>query len=99
MKGKGLILSSQFKLSYNMILNLLRVEDVKVEDMLRRSFSEYHTQRSASTAQFDLEEVRVLSFSDFTHMSVWCADRAFNARMVAWTVILRLWIDHSFLPE
>ena len=30
MRGKGLQLSSQFKLSYNMILNLLRVEDMKV---------------------------------------------------------------------
>jgi antiviral helicase SKI2 len=40
-------LSSQFRLSYNMILNLLRVEDFKVEDMIKRSFSELHSQRAA----------------------------------------------------
>jgi hypothetical protein len=28
--GKGVILSSQFRLTYSMILNLLRVEDLKV---------------------------------------------------------------------
>uniref|UniRef100_A0A7S1PGH6 RNA helicase n=1 Tax=Percolomonas cosmopolitus TaxID=63605 RepID=A0A7S1PGH6_9EUKA len=43
--GKSTKLQSQFKLSYNMILNLLRVEDFRVEDMLKRSFSESHNQR------------------------------------------------------
>eukprot|EP01088_Endostelium_zonatum_P017135 TRINITY_DN4905_c1_g1_i1.p1 TRINITY_DN4905_c1_g1~~TRINITY_DN4905_c1_g1_i1.p1 ORF type:complete len:1322 (-),score=354.13 TRINITY_DN4905_c1_g1_i1:6-3947(-) len=38
-------LESQFRLTYNMILNLLRVEDFKVEDMIKRSFSEVHTQK------------------------------------------------------
>lgn len=39
-------LESQFRLSYNMILNLLRVNDLSVEDMIKRSFSEFHTQRA-----------------------------------------------------
>ncbi|KNC49330.1 DEAD/DEAH box RNA helicase [Thecamonas trahens ATCC 50062] len=38
--GKPYALESQFRLTYNMILNLLRVEDLKVEDMIKRSFSE-----------------------------------------------------------
>ena len=29
-----------------MILNLMRVEDLRVEDMLVRSFAEFHAQRS-----------------------------------------------------
>ncbi|ODV91202.1 hypothetical protein CANCADRAFT_16251, partial [Tortispora caseinolytica NRRL Y-17796] len=33
-------LQSQFRLTYNMMLNLLRVEALKVEDMLKRSYSE-----------------------------------------------------------
>ncbi|KAF6000413.1 helicase [Cyanidiococcus yangmingshanensis] len=33
-------LSSQFRLSYNMILNLIRTEHVQVEEVIRRSFTE-----------------------------------------------------------
>ncbi|KZV82840.1 ATP-dependent RNA helicase [Exidia glandulosa HHB12029] len=38
-------LVSQFRLTYNMILNLLRVEALRVEEMIKRSFSENSTQR------------------------------------------------------
>ncbi|KAL4421866.1 hypothetical protein ABPG77_003668 [Micractinium sp. CCAP 211/92] len=44
--GAATRLESQFRLTYSMILNLLRVEDLKVEDMLKRSFAEFHAQRS-----------------------------------------------------
>ncbi|KAL6450075.1 SKI2 Antiviral helicase SKI2 [Candida maltosa Xu316] len=37
-------LSSQFRLTYNMILNLLRIEALKVEEMIKHSFSENSTQ-------------------------------------------------------
>ncbi len=37
-------LRSQFRLTYNMILNLLRVEALKIEEMIKRSFSESATQ-------------------------------------------------------
>lgn len=37
-------LQSQFRLTYNMILNLLRVEALKIEEMIKRSFSENKTQ-------------------------------------------------------
>ena len=40
MLGKPSKLESQFKLTYSMILNLLRVEALRVEDMMKRSFSE-----------------------------------------------------------
>ncbi|KZV67653.1 antiviral helicase [Peniophora sp. CONT] len=43
--GKPGRLSSQFRLTYNMILNLLRVEALKVEEMIKRSFSENASQR------------------------------------------------------
>jgi len=38
-------LTSQFRLTYNMILNLLRVEALRVEEMIKRSFSENASQR------------------------------------------------------
>ena len=38
-------LDSKFRLTYNMILNLLRVEDFRVEDMIKRSFSEVSSQK------------------------------------------------------
>ncbi|KAI8903183.1 NUC185 domain-containing protein [Gorgonomyces haynaldii] len=38
-------LVSQFRVTYNMILNLLRVEAIKVEDMIKRSFSENDAQK------------------------------------------------------
>ncbi|KAK5668535.1 Antiviral helicase ski2 [Batrachochytrium dendrobatidis] len=39
-------LASQFRVTYNMILNLLRVEAIKVEDMIKRSFSENINQKA-----------------------------------------------------
>lgn len=42
--GQPTKLQSQFRLTYNMILNLLRVEALRVEDMIKRSFSENSTQ-------------------------------------------------------
>ncbi|KAJ7204463.1 antiviral helicase [Mycena pura] len=45
MLGTPSKLSSQFRLTYNMILNLLRVEALKVEEMIKRSFSENASQR------------------------------------------------------
>lgn len=41
-QGKPTLLQSQFRLTYTMILNLLRVEALRVTDMMRRSFSESH---------------------------------------------------------
>ncbi|KAI0304630.1 antiviral helicase [Russula brevipes] len=43
--GKPGKLASQFRLTYNMILNLLRVEALKVEEMIKRSFSENASQQ------------------------------------------------------
>ncbi|KAM4630900.1 superkiller complex protein 2 [Polymixia lowei] len=47
MLGKPTVLQSQFRLTYTMILNLLRVEALRVTDMMRRSFSESHRDTQA----------------------------------------------------
>lgn len=44
-------LQSQFRLTYNMILNLLRVEALRVEEMIKRSFSENAAQKLAPEQQ------------------------------------------------
>uniref|UniRef100_A0A8D0DT23 SKI2 subunit of superkiller complex n=1 Tax=Salvator merianae TaxID=96440 RepID=A0A8D0DT23_SALMN len=47
MLGKPTQLQSQFRLTYTMILNLLRVEALRVEDMMKRSFSEFHARKDS----------------------------------------------------
>ncbi|XP_075961573.1 superkiller complex protein 2 isoform X2 [Anarhichas minor] len=47
MLGRPTTLQSQFRLTYTMILNLLRVEALRVTDMMRRSFSENHRDTQA----------------------------------------------------
>ena len=43
MKGQADQLNSAFHLTYNMVLNLLRVEDINPEYMLERSFHQFQT--------------------------------------------------------
>lgn len=40
-----------------MILNLLRVEQLRVEDMMKRSFSEFHNQKDKAKHKESLEEL------------------------------------------
>ncbi|EPQ26088.1 uncharacterized protein PFL1_06296 [Pseudozyma flocculosa PF-1] len=55
--GQPTKLQSQFRLTYNMILNLLRVETLKVEEMIKRSFSENAAQKMLPDQQRKAEEV------------------------------------------
>jgi len=50
--GSSTMLRSQFRLTYNMILNLLRVEEMSVEGMIKRSFSEFATQRALTANEY-----------------------------------------------
>ncbi|EQL01078.1 antiviral helicase [Ophiocordyceps sinensis CO18] len=63
--GEPSKLRSQFRLTYNMILNLLRVEALKIEEMIKRSFSEHATQqllpeheKDVKLAQADLAKIK-----------------------------------------
>ena len=58
-------LRSQFRLTYNMILNLLRVEALKIEEMIKRSFSENATQallpeqeKQVKLSELDLTKIK-----------------------------------------
>ncbi|XP_078063983.1 superkiller complex protein 2, partial [Mustelus asterias] len=57
MLGKPTLLQSQFRLTYTMILNLLRVEALRVEDMMKRSFSEFHTRKDAKIYEQQIQEL------------------------------------------
>ncbi|EDQ92980.1 uncharacterized protein MONBRDRAFT_13948 [Monosiga brevicollis MX1] len=58
MLGKPTKLESRFRLTYNMILNLVRVEELRVEDMIRRSFGEITTQQNFGEREDELEETQ-----------------------------------------
>jgi antiviral helicase SKI2 len=64
-------LSSQFRLTYNMILNLLRIEALKVEEMIKHSFSENSSQvlmpenkKKVEELTKDLENLKILVCKD-----------------------------------
>lgn len=58
--GRPTKLASRFRLTYNMILNLLRVEELRVEDMMKRSFSEFHMQKDAGASKEELAQSQQL---------------------------------------
>ena len=49
-------LESQFRLAFNMILNLLRQEDVEVQDAIKKSFSQNFVQQKAPGQKNQLTE-------------------------------------------
>ena len=58
MQGRPMKLASEFRLTYSMILNLLRVERLRVEDMMMRSFSEVDRHRKEKNLQTRFEELK-----------------------------------------
>uniref|UniRef100_A0A452I1T3 Uncharacterized protein n=1 Tax=Gopherus agassizii TaxID=38772 RepID=A0A452I1T3_9SAUR len=57
MLGKPTQLQSQFRLTYTMILNLLRVEALRVEDMMKRSFSEFHSRKDSQAHEHAITQL------------------------------------------
>ena len=63
--GPATKLRSQFRLHYNMILNLMRVAALKIEEMIKRSFSENATQallpqheKQVALSQANLDKIK-----------------------------------------
>ncbi|OMJ08276.1 Antiviral helicase SKI2 [Smittium culicis] len=52
-------LQSQFKLSYSMILNLLRAKQIKVEEMIKNSFIENESMKNMPAQQKILDSVKL----------------------------------------
>uniref|UniRef100_A0A914X265 Uncharacterized protein n=1 Tax=Plectus sambesii TaxID=2011161 RepID=A0A914X265_9BILA len=57
MMGTPTKLESQFRVTYSMLLNLLRVEQLRVEDMLQRSYVESASLRQGMSRKIRLKEV------------------------------------------
>ncbi len=68
MLGAPTKLSSQFRLTYNMILNLLRVEALRVEEMIKRSFSENVAQRLLPDQQKEVVKVSLNTSGIVTYL-------------------------------
>lgn len=58
MQGKALSLESKFRVTYSMLLNLIRVEQLQIEDMLKRSYFEKDSLRTAGSKKKALGEVK-----------------------------------------
>ena len=58
MQGKPNQLESKFRLTYSMILNLLRVEQLRVEDMMKRSFMEINSQKKQNYYKTRAKELK-----------------------------------------
>lgn len=56
--GQALRLESKFRVTYSMILNLLRVEQLRIEDMLQRSYVESDSLRELKQKKVVLAEAR-----------------------------------------
>jgi hypothetical protein len=57
--GRATKLESRFRLTYSMILNLMRVEELDVPAMLKRSFAEFHAQKGTPETLQALAECQV----------------------------------------
>lgn len=90
-QGKPTLLQSQFRLTYTMILNLLRVEALRVTDMMRRSFSESHRDTQVTfTASLNFCSVTFfLSKSSWEmslfHLSCCCCCRPTRRGSASWS--------------
>lgn len=73
--GKPMRLESQFRLTYSMILSLLRVERVSVEDMMQHSFREFGKQLQVpeNQEQLKLAEEKLLELLEISeHLAPLC---------------------------
>lgn len=73
--GKPMRLESQFRLTYSMILSLLRVERVSVEDMMQHSFREFGKQLKVpeNQQQLKLAEEKLLQLTEISeHLAPLC---------------------------
>jgi superfamily II RNA helicase len=53
MRGKAQLLESKFRITYKMILSLLRKRDMRIQDFMRRSFSEHKMTAAEDPAVYE----------------------------------------------
>jgi antiviral helicase SKI2 len=57
MKGKPQKLESKFRITYSMILSLLRKKDMRIQDFMRRSFSEHNMTNAEDPSVFEAAKI------------------------------------------
>ncbi|XP_059150961.1 superkiller complex protein 2-like [Physella acuta] len=56
MQGRQSHLRSKFRLTYSMMLNMMRYQRADVQEMMRKSFHEFHTKREAARQLLDISK-------------------------------------------
>ncbi|KAG0710204.1 Helicase SKI2W [Chionoecetes opilio] len=74
MLGKPSKLESKFKITYSMMLRILRVESMTVEDIMKRSFSEAVQMANQSKYQKELEQIEARLASEPEFSCLICKD-------------------------
>uniref|UniRef100_F1KR63 Helicase SKI2W n=2 Tax=Ascaris suum TaxID=6253 RepID=F1KR63_ASCSU len=102
MMGKPMKLESRFRVTYSMLLNLLRVEHLRIEDMLQRSYVESASLRHALTRKATLTKVEaVLSSMPPLECDICCTSNETHNSIEDYYILLRefvrfrsdLWLD------
>ena len=76
MQGKAQLLESKFRITYSMILSLLRKKDMRIQDFMRRSFSEHKMNTAESPAVYEAANLYLNEKLDaFRHK---CSQDSFN---------------------
>ena len=97
MQGKPMQLESKFRLTYSMILNLLRVEQLRVEDMMKRSFSESvsykkqaHYKQRVAELKIEIENLPSVSGTLTEELSLYYKSASEFCRIkdTIWTLLL-----------
>ena len=97
MQGKPMQLESKFRLTYSMILNLLRVEQLRVEDMMKRSFSESvsykkqaHYKQRVAELKIEIENLPCVSGTLTEELSLYYKSASEFCRIkdTIWTLLL-----------
>jgi ATP-dependent RNA helicase DOB1 len=71
LKGKPDPLYSAFHLGYNMLLNMMRIEDIHPEDIIMKSFHQFQNERELPQLKKKLEE----SLTEFRSIKIEGEDR------------------------
>uniref|UniRef100_A0AC34GNH1 Helicase C-terminal domain-containing protein n=1 Tax=Panagrolaimus sp. ES5 TaxID=591445 RepID=A0AC34GNH1_9BILA len=58
LKGEAISLESKFRITYNMLLNIIRAEQLNIEDMLQRSYVERVSLRALSSKNEKIVELK-----------------------------------------
>uniref|UniRef100_A0A914YSM3 Helicase C-terminal domain-containing protein n=1 Tax=Panagrolaimus superbus TaxID=310955 RepID=A0A914YSM3_9BILA len=115
LKGEAISLQSKFRITYNMLLNIIRDEQLNIEDMLQRSYVERVSLRALSSKnekiiylKEKLDILPILSCSDCTDVEQEASILHYYTTLMAYIqkrgilfdkLITRSNVDEQIFPE